>query len=285
MFFFFQAEDGIRDHCVTGVQTCALPISWNPNVECAAKRVTIQDLLGPAYPGQSVTGAPYETNGTRGDTGGHTGGIPFKRALNAPCTITNISGQVQGAFVEIDGVYLDSWHLEPFDCSNQYRKYNGGGFHPSNRTICDSQGDIFALGSTEGFVRVGIDQDWMARGYCGPGISPCDNVTIGDWVSTGTISLDVQGFVYWDGENWGIHYATGVRHSTALKVSVDASSVQTTKNDSAATTVRVYGTSTNPISLSVSGCPAETTCSFDPSGGPARFTSRFVVNTTPASSV
>src|SRR5882762_105442 len=28
MFFFFQAEDGIRDSSVTGVQTCALPISW-----------------------------------------------------------------------------------------------------------------------------------------------------------------------------------------------------------------------------------------------------------------
>src|SRR5256885_17132861 len=27
MFFFFQAEDGIRDYKVTGVQTCALPIS------------------------------------------------------------------------------------------------------------------------------------------------------------------------------------------------------------------------------------------------------------------
>src|SRR5260221_5183056 len=27
MIFCFQAEDGIRDHCVTGVQTCALPIS------------------------------------------------------------------------------------------------------------------------------------------------------------------------------------------------------------------------------------------------------------------
>src|SRR5438105_10477491 len=26
-FFFFQAEDGIRDPLVTGVQTCALPIS------------------------------------------------------------------------------------------------------------------------------------------------------------------------------------------------------------------------------------------------------------------
>src|SRR5258708_15233197 len=27
IFFFFQAEDGIRDDLVTGVQTCALPIS------------------------------------------------------------------------------------------------------------------------------------------------------------------------------------------------------------------------------------------------------------------
>src|SRR5256886_12061056 len=35
-FFFFQAEDGIRDLTVTGVQTCALPICdrdlLNPNV-------------------------------------------------------------------------------------------------------------------------------------------------------------------------------------------------------------------------------------------------------------
>src|SRR5256885_4124364 len=36
-FFFFQAEDGIRDYKVTGVQTCALPIStevW----ACTARR-------------------------------------------------------------------------------------------------------------------------------------------------------------------------------------------------------------------------------------------------------
>src|SRR5205809_5726107 len=31
-FFFFQAEDGIRDVAVTGVQTCALPISRRPLV-------------------------------------------------------------------------------------------------------------------------------------------------------------------------------------------------------------------------------------------------------------
>src|SRR5437762_7781912 len=38
MCCFFQAEDGIRDTSVTGVQTCALPISYDTCVEsgCAA---------------------------------------------------------------------------------------------------------------------------------------------------------------------------------------------------------------------------------------------------------
>src|SRR5205823_8017757 len=37
-FFFFQAEDGIRDKLVTGVQTCALPISTpsSQNRSCGA---------------------------------------------------------------------------------------------------------------------------------------------------------------------------------------------------------------------------------------------------------
>src|SRR2546429_6612692 len=33
VFFFFQAEDGIRDVAVTGVQTCALPIYGGDFVE------------------------------------------------------------------------------------------------------------------------------------------------------------------------------------------------------------------------------------------------------------
>src|SRR3712207_2209238 len=33
MFFFFQAEDGIRDIGVTGVQTCALPIWPGPRAD------------------------------------------------------------------------------------------------------------------------------------------------------------------------------------------------------------------------------------------------------------
>src|SRR6266540_5826370 len=39
-FFFFQAEDGIRDRDVTGIQTCALPIS-----PTAPTRVPIDLLL------------------------------------------------------------------------------------------------------------------------------------------------------------------------------------------------------------------------------------------------
>src|SRR5688572_31992425 len=34
LFFFFQAEDGIRDLTVTGVQTCALPISRRSGSSC-----------------------------------------------------------------------------------------------------------------------------------------------------------------------------------------------------------------------------------------------------------
>src|SRR5699024_12586460 len=39
--FFFQAEDGIRDRNVTGVQTCALPISVRPlNVPAPITRIS-----------------------------------------------------------------------------------------------------------------------------------------------------------------------------------------------------------------------------------------------------
>src|SRR5699024_11467225 len=42
--FFFQAEDGIRDRNVTGVQTCALPISKAVNYENAGTIEFIYDL-------------------------------------------------------------------------------------------------------------------------------------------------------------------------------------------------------------------------------------------------
>src|SRR5205823_10865404 len=42
-FFFFQAEDGIRDKLVTGVQTCALPISVRP-AQGGEERIPIHGL-------------------------------------------------------------------------------------------------------------------------------------------------------------------------------------------------------------------------------------------------
>src|SRR5690625_2448378 len=45
--FFFQAEDGIRDGHVTGVQTCALPISMSEHVKAVRKH--IDDLASKDY--------------------------------------------------------------------------------------------------------------------------------------------------------------------------------------------------------------------------------------------
>src|SRR5574340_1614058 len=53
-FFFFQAEDGIRDLLVTGVQTCALPISWDRRV---------RPRLGLRH------GTPLASRGVPGETG------------------------------------------------------------------------------------------------------------------------------------------------------------------------------------------------------------------------
>src|SRR5205809_5407888 len=256
--------------------------SWNPHVECGAVRATIAYLLGPAYPNQQATGAPYHTNGTSGE-GKATGGIPSKRALCPPCSSTHISGQVLTAFVQVEGVYLASYGVQTLECSNHFKNVNGGGPFPNNQTLCDSQGKVYAVGTTNGFLVVDIDQDWMGRGYCGPGVSPCDNVSLGQYVSSGHISLDLQGFVYWDGENWKLHPLTAVRLSTGLVLYPETSSLQTARNYSASAVLRLPRTSADPVALTVSGCPAETTCAFTPATGVARFDSTFRVNTTPAS--
>src|SRR2546430_7438871 len=43
VFFFFQAEDGIRDLTVTGVQTCALPISPSGTASDAGKEAEVAE--------------------------------------------------------------------------------------------------------------------------------------------------------------------------------------------------------------------------------------------------
>src|SRR4030066_1495257 len=45
-FFFFQAEDGIRDSSVTGVQTCALPISATAGSSSCGEKWPVIDSNG-----------------------------------------------------------------------------------------------------------------------------------------------------------------------------------------------------------------------------------------------
>src|SRR5436309_11504067 len=63
ILFFFQAEDGIRDFHVTGVQTCALPISfgatasgdlWSPYYRITVQRPPESDAT------ISVNGIPHQ---------------------------------------------------------------------------------------------------------------------------------------------------------------------------------------------------------------------------------
>src|SRR5256884_6230950 len=68
-FFFFQAEDGIRDVAVTGVQTCALPISSEDRLRQAYAE--IQERLE-SHPGVVV--ASYSSPSVYGD-GGWSGRI------------------------------------------------------------------------------------------------------------------------------------------------------------------------------------------------------------------
>src|SRR5687767_15908996 len=60
-YFFFQAEDGIRDKLVTGVQTCALPISFLLQTEELDGQVVKSDVAAepaPTEPDATAAAAP-----------------------------------------------------------------------------------------------------------------------------------------------------------------------------------------------------------------------------------
>jgi len=182
----------------SSVTPSATLTSWNPNVSCVPDLVTVQTILGTAYPAQSLAGSQYQASST-------AGGIPNKRALSPPCTITNVHNTIVSTFVEVDSVYLHDYLFASGDCSKGYSTINGGGPYPNNQTFCDNTGNILAMGTTSGYIHIEFDQDWLAKGYCGSTVSYCNNVTIAQQVSSGTISLDLQGFVYWDDTHWELH--------------------------------------------------------------------------------
>ena len=57
VFFFFQAEDGIRDWSVTGVQTCALPIYLTLR---AQNELNLSSESDPLYPSRTYFGLDWE---------------------------------------------------------------------------------------------------------------------------------------------------------------------------------------------------------------------------------
>src|SRR5437773_5731679 len=67
-FFFFQAEDGIRDRDVTGVQTCALPISRVGGDPAAAELPALRDTRRAGGPGGR--GRPSRRRQSGPDPGG-----------------------------------------------------------------------------------------------------------------------------------------------------------------------------------------------------------------------
>src|SRR6266567_8220949 len=183
--------------------------SWNPHVSCSADLVTIRDVLGPAYPTQTVNGSRYQTNST-------AGGIPQERALSPPCTITNKTGTVLSPFVQINSVSLYGYGVKTTDCSAWYSKQNGGSRYPNNQTFCTNGGQIITIGTTRGYLRIEIDRDWLGKGYCGVGVPYCDNATLGQYQSNGSISLDFQGFVFWEGPwHWELHPFTAWKLSSS----------------------------------------------------------------------
>src|SRR5258706_961471 len=76
-FFFFQAEDGIRDWSVTGVQTCALPIS-----------ISETGLVGPATVCRDEPNRAATTVGTIAQYKPYSGGSPASVANATPCGST-----------------------------------------------------------------------------------------------------------------------------------------------------------------------------------------------------
>src|SRR2546423_2741572 len=99
MYFFFQAEDGIRDKLVTGVQTCALPISEgmrndgysDQQIADAGFAAGVNDLVSTNW--QSLV---YRTAPVRDANMGLTGGAGRVRYY------------VSGSYFGQDGVLLAS---------------------------------------------------------------------------------------------------------------------------------------------------------------------------------
>src|SRR5438552_16912872 len=84
MFFFFQAEDGIRDDLVTGVQTCALPICRRRSTRCASSSSRAAADARVSRHEQLLKVLPRRRARSRAVSIGPTAGVPRDARLADP---------------------------------------------------------------------------------------------------------------------------------------------------------------------------------------------------------
>src|SRR6478672_3930084 len=79
LFFFFQAEDGIRDLIVTGVQTCALPISLMEGLSSEYQRERERWVRGAEALRRETIGAILAEQAVDTDAAGRVLGYDLRR--------------------------------------------------------------------------------------------------------------------------------------------------------------------------------------------------------------
>src|SRR2546426_3547759 len=113
-FFFFQAEDGIRDYKVTGVQTCALPIS---SVSTDKPDYSPEEVV-------TITGSGFLAN------------------TNVDMSVTRPNGQVDSWSVDSDGsgAFTTTYQLDGI--TGNYTVDAGDGTNSATTTFTDAAGNL-----------------------------------------------------------------------------------------------------------------------------------------------
>ena len=259
--------------------------AWNPNVTCKATLATVHQVIGNQF--NSSTQGALETGGPFGVLNGTD-----ESSLDPPCMAPNVNGTMAPTFVEIHGISLTTGSIVQDGalggkCGTKYTPTNGGGPYPGGQTFCNAYG-VFQdtaeyTGNCETLqdpnpkicIRLEIDRDWMAAGYCGAGTA-CDNSTF-DKLSSSQ-KIDVQGFVTWHPpsssghgySSWELHPLTAWRISTGAPpdFSMSASPTTMTVSVGSSGTATIALISLNDfvgtVDLSASIAPSDTTASLSP---------------------
>ena len=202
--------------------------SWNTHVTCQATLATVHQVIGNHF--NSTSEGALESGGPFGVLN-----VTEESSLHPPCMAPNVNGTIAPTFVEIHGISLTANSIvedgtQGGKCGTNYSTANGGGPYPSGQRFCNSYG-VFQdtseyTGNCETLdnpnpkicIRLEIDRDWMAAGFCGAG-TVCNNSTF-DALNP-TQKIDVQGFVTWHPpsspghgySSWELHPLTAWRIS------------------------------------------------------------------------